>query len=1128
MMYVNTLNLRSKVQQKQLLLLLIFCLTLGFAQAQRTITGTVTDANNGEVLIGASVALKGAATGTTTGVDGTYSIDLPEGAATLIFSYVGYQDIEKVVGAENVINVEMTQGIKTDELVIDALGVQRAEKSLGYSAQSLSGRAVSEIKSNNIVTGLTGKVSGVNITNSSNGPTASANINIRGVSSLLGNNQPLFVVNGMPVTNDLYSFDDGLNGSSTIDFGNAAQVINPDDVASINILKGPAASALYGSRAANGVILIETKNGINGGNKGWGINVSSSLTAETVLKLPNFQDEYGFGGGGKYSYLNGTNYIGVNEYYEAYGENWGPRTNGQLVKQWNSNGEAVPFNAYPDNVRNFFRTGITNTNNVSINYAGESNDFRLSYTNLNNQGIVPNTGLQRNTVQASIGQSLFDNKLKVRLNTMFIRNASDNVPNAGYDESSSIMYGWLWFPRSVPIDDLKDYWQPGLEGAQQQYAEELWVNNPWFLVNENTNSFQSNRLISNFRIQYDFNDNFNVRLRYGADVLDEQRQYRRAPSTKAVLNGSYREDEISFHETNTEILFGYSSDRFTDEKKNARPDFVFDVKLGGNIMRQEANNLVANNPELKFFGTDASVYTLTNARSGVLVESQKTRNGINSIFGVANIDYKGFLYLDLTLRQDWSSSLVSPIEGLEGSDFSFLYPSVSASWIISEMTELPTEISFLKLKGAFAQVGNGAPPYSFGTTFTPQAAFGSNSAFTTNGTIADPNLTNESTTAFEIGVDARFMEDRFRLDATYYDMLSDDQVIFLPLATTSGYDFTITNGGAIRNRGIELLISADVIRKDGFSWNITANLGHNRAIVEELPEVINSGRYSIIADVFPGDESGADLEYVAEEGQLLGQLYGLGFERHPETGEIIHQNGLPMITEEKVSAGSFQPDLTYGIYNTFTYKNFSLGILFGGQVGGQIYSRTHALMATGGAIVNDDDPNLPIKTTDGRQAYSVSYDAQGEPVYTLEDAGTGVVGPGLKWEDANGDGQIDYDTELSPNDVAVQPGGIGYVGYFYTYYGNGFNRDNIEAATYDATFVKLRELRFSYDFPADKIGGLQSLRLSFVGRNLLLFSNVPSIDPEAFSIRNGLFVNGFESTSLPSTRSFGISLNLGI
>ena len=387
-------------------------------------------------------------------------------------------------------------------------------------------------------------------------------------------------------------------------------------------------------------------------------------------------------------------------------------------------------------------------------------------------------------------------------------------------------------------------------------------------------------------------------------------------------------------------------------------------------------------------------------------------------------------------------------------------------------------------------------------------------------------MKNERTEAYEVGVDLRLFNDRFRLDATYYNMLSFDQVIFLPVAATSGYDFNLTNGGEIRNKGIELLLSARPVETSNFSWDITLNLGHNRAVVESLPDVIESGRYSIVADLFPGDEGGADLEYVAEEGELLGQLYGLGFERGPD-GRVIHVDGLPLLTDEKVSAGSYQPDLRLGLYNTLTVGNFSLGFLIDGQIGGKIYSRSHALYNTGGTITNDDDPHLDLSTTEGRTLYSVTYDTDGEPVYTLEQEG-GVVGPGWKWEDANEDGIIDQ-SELSENDVEVEPGGAGYTGYFYNYYGNGFNRDNIEAATYDATYFKLRELSLGYTFTGAQIQslGLSSLRLSIVGRNLLLFSDVPTIDPETYSIRNGLFVNGFESTQLPSTRSIGFSLNVG-
>ncbi len=1114
--FTLTKPIRGKGEQVIKILSLLFLSTIltanAFAQT-RTVTGTVQE-DSGEPLIGANVVVKGTTSqGTVTDINGEFELNVDESATTLVVSYTGYQTEEVSIENTSSVTVTLQSTIELSEVVVTALGVERDEKALGYSVQKLDASDIAKVKPTNVTNSLAGKASGVYVTGSSSGPTASANINIRGAASLLGNNQPLFVVNGMPITNDLYSFDDGLNGSTTIDFGNAAQIVNPDDIASVNVLKGPAASALYGARAADGVILIETKTGEN--TKGWGVQVNSTTNFETVLKWPNYQNEFGFGGGGKYSYKDGTNYIGANEYYEAYGENWGPRMNGQLVKQFNSDGEPVPFTPAPDNIKNFFRTGVTGINNISLSNSSDEGDLRLSYTNLSNRGIVPNSNLQRNTFQVSLGKRMFDDKLKVRLNTMYVRSGSDNVPNAGYDESSSIMYGWLWYPRQVEIDDLKQYWEPGLEGVQQRYVEDLWVNNPWLIANENTNSFQSNRLIGNAKVEYQFNKNFSARFRYGADVVNDQRQFRRAPSTKGVLRGSYREDDITFYETNAELLLSYNTDRTN------RSAFDLDIKVGGNIMNQNANFLVANNPELKFFGTSESTYTLTNSRSGVLVESQKTRTGINSLFGLATLSYKNFLYLDATYRQDWNSTLVNPRAGLDGSEYSFGYPSVSLSAILSEMLGIPTtsRISFLKLKGAYAEVGNGAPPYAFGNTFTPQPAFGANSVFSTNRTIGDPNLRNERTRAYEAGIDLRMYNNRLRLDATYYNMLSFDQVINLPVATTSGYDFILTNGGEIRNKGIEVLFSATPVQSRNFTWDVTLNVGHNRAIVETLPDVIESGRYSIIADIFPGDEGGADLEFVAEEGELLGQLYGLGFVRDPESGQIIHENGLPLITDEKVSAGSYQPDLRAGIYNTFTMGNLSFGFLFDGQFGGKIYSRSHALYNTGGGITNEDDPLLDMKTTEGRTVYSVDYDAAGEPVYTLEQEG-GVVGPGLMY---------DNEGNLVENTVAVEPGGAGYTGYFYNYYGNGFNRDNIEAATYDATYVKLRELSISYTLPSAVAGsiGMTSATVSLIGRNLLLFSDVPTIDPETYSIRNGLFVPGFESTQLPSTRSFGFSLSLG-
>lgn len=1086
-----------------------------------TIQGVVTD-SDGEPLIGANVLELGTSNGASTDFDGRFTLDISESTTTLDVSYIGYQPKRVKLRGRTTLEIELKESIVLSEVVITALGVERDEKALGYSVQKLGARQVATVKPTNVINALAGKVSGVYITGSAAGPTASANINIRGAASLLGNNQPLFVVNGMPITNDLYSFDDGLNGSSTIDFGNAAQIVNPDDIASINILKGPAASALYGSRAADGVILIETKTGENA--EGWGVELNNTTMFSSLLKTPDYQNEYGFGGGGKYSYLNGSNYIGEKEYYEAYGENWGPRLNGQDVVQFGSDGEPAPFTPAPNNIRDFYRTGVTSISNVSLNNATDGSDFRLSFTRLDRKGVIPNTDLTRNTVQTSIGRQLFEDKLDVRLNAMYVNSASGNVPNSGYDESSSIQYGWLWYPRQVHTDELRNYWEPGLEGVQQRYVENLWVNNPWLIANENTNSFSNNRLIGNARINYNFTDKLSLRVRYGFDVLDEGRAYRRAPSTKAVLRGSYREDKINFTETNAEALLSYSSGGGTD--------FRYDLKFGGNIMRQDASTLIANNPQLKFFGTDESIYTLTNNRAGVLVESQDTKVGINSLFGVGTVSYRNFIYLDASVRNDWSSTLVNPRVGIDGSNYSFLYPSVSVSAILSEMLDLPTNstLSFLKLKANYAEVGNGAPPYAFGTTFSPRPGFGGNSVFSTNRTVADPNLTNERTRAYEVGVDMRLLNGSLRLDATYYNMLSFDQIIELPVGSSSGYDFALTNGGSIRNQGVEVLLSAAPVQSSNFGWNVTLNLGHNRAVVESLPDIITSGRYSIVSSMFPNDGGTAGLEFVAEEGELFGQLYGLGFVRDPATGQIIHQDGIPLTSEEKVSAGSYQPDLRIGLMNEFSFGNFNVGILFDGQTGGRIYARSHALYATGGTITNDNDPNLPIATTDGRQSFNPNYDGNGILTgYTVDEPGEGVVGPGLMWTDLNEDGAIDFDSELSPNDVAVQPGGIGYVGYFYQYYGNGFRRDNIEAATYDATYFKLRELSIGYDLPTDLLSnlGVAAARISLVGRNLLLFSQVPTIDPETYSVRNGIFIPGFESQQIFSTREYGLSINIG-
>lgn len=1053
------------------------------------VSGTVSD-TDGLPLPGANVIVDGTQRGTITMPDGTFSLEVNANDKQLLVSFVGYQSKVVPLDGRKTFNVKLSGVIGIDEVVVTALGVKRSEKSLGYAIQKLDGQKISEVPATNVVNGLNGKLAGVNIQGGAAGPTASANITIRGENSLSGDNQALFVVNGIPITNGLFSPGDGLNGSTTIDFGNAAQIINPDDIAEISVLKGPAAAALYGTRAANGVILVTTKTGQ--GAKGWGVTLNSTTTFSSILKLPDYQNDYGVGGYGRYSYNGGTTYTG--DYYDAFGENWGPRMDGTNIVQWNSNGEAVPFTAAPDNIRNFFQTGITTRNHVAVANEADDGDFRMAYTNLTSRGIVPNTDLGRHTMSMSAGQTIND-RLRVRMNANYVRSGSDNVPNAGYDESSSIMYNWIWFQRNASIDDLQDYWKPGQENVQQSNVEELWTNNPWFVVNENTNGFKADRLFGNALAELDLTDRWSVRYRFGMDVNNDSRQFRRAMSTKSVLLGSYREDELSFLETNNEILFSYDG---VDYDK----DLNFNFKAGGNIMRQESSTLRANAPQLLIPG----IYNLGNSRTAVITDQFRYNKGINSLFAVANFSYKNYLYLDVTGRNDWSSTL--PAE-----NNSYFYPSVSLSAILSDIIDLEpsSSLSFAKLRAAYAEVGGDTNPYRIRNIYEYDNAWGEFPVAGESAQLNNANLLPERTTSVEVGLDMRFWNGRLGVDLAWYNLVSRDQIVNLPLASTSGYTSRILNSGEIQNQGLELILSGTPVENEKLVWTSTLNLTRNRSEVLSLPDEITS--YQMIADVYPND-GGQDLSLEAIEGQPLGQLVGLGFQRDAD-GNIIHENGLPLLTGEKVSAGTYQPDALIGWDNNLTMGRFSVGMLWGAQIGGKIYSRTHALSATGGAITNNDDPNLDLSTLEGRETYDVSYDAEGVPVYTPVDPNSwGVVGPGVMYDD-NGN-LVDNTVSAATRD------------YFYAYYGNGFSRDNIEAATYDATYLKLRELRIGYALPqsfAEKIGA-QNATVSLVGRNLLLFSKVPSIDPETYSIRGGTFVPGFESTSLPSMRTVGFSLNL--
>lgn len=1100
----------------------VFALILGFVLlggqmlAQETVNGTVTDANTGEPLIGVNVLIEGTTIGTASDADGNYELNLA-GVETespvILASYVGYHDFREPIAGRSVVDIALQADVEMlEDVVVTALGVERETRSLGYAAQQIDAQPLADSPESNFVNALAGRLAGVNVTGATSGPAASSRVVIRGETSLSGNNQPLFVVDGIPITNGLSSASVGppdTRGSAAVDFGNAASLINTYDIESINVLKGPTAAALYGSRASNGVILVTTKTG--GATQGLGVTVNVRTTGNTILRLPDFQNEYGFGNSGKFDYESGTFY--TSDRFDAFGENWGPPMDGRLIRQWNSDGEPVPFTPAPDNVRNFFRTGLSQTYNVSIVNGTENGDFRASYTLFDQLGIVPNTSFQRNTFNASVGRQITD-RLSVRANANYYLSDTPNVPSSGYDESSSIMYNWLWYPRQVEIDDLADYWVPGQEDIQQQNFEKLWTNNPWFVVNENTNAMDGRRFIGNATVSYELTNKLRLRLRAGGDVEDQSREFRRAFSTKGALNGAYRVDDLYFKETNYEALLTY------DEYAGGRL-FNVEVSVGGNRMRQEWETVSTQAPAESGL-SEPGLFTLENARGTVVTDQFQAEKRINSVFGLATFSLRDMVYLDITGRNDWSSTLPADAN-------SFFYPSASLSLILSEMIGLPRVISFAKLRLGAAEVGGDTDPYQIRNIFRFQNAWGGLPVALESAQVANADLKPESVSTYEIGTDLRFFGNSLLLDASVYEISSKDQILNVPLARSTGYVSRVLNAGEIRNRGFEVALTLQPFQFNSQkSWEGTVNFGRNRSEVVELAEGITT--FQIVPDLYPGDD-GRDLSFEAIEGEPYGQLVGLGFERVDDSssqfhGEIVHENGLPVLTTNKVSVGTYQPDFTYGFGNTFRYKDLSLYVLFSGQVGGKIYSRNHAMMNTGGTITNNNDPNLDLTTLDGRPVvepleyiqqddgtWLPARDPDGSYAWVTVDEG-GVVGPGVR---------LDETGDYVPNDVKVSTRA-----YFYAYYGNGFDRDNIEAATYDATFMKLREVRLTYDLPSTLMQslGIHGAALSLVGRNLLLFTDVPSIDPETYSIRGGVYVPGFESTQIPPTRNISLNVNL--
>ena len=1053
----------------------ILLLLTSISFSQTTITGTITDKNTGEKIPYVSITTA-TNNGTTSNLDGFYSIAILDKNQFLTFSYLGYQTQKIKVNNLTEINVQLIeQQTNLNEIVVTALGVNRQTKELGYVVQEIKAKELTEVKTPNFLDNLSGKLAGVTISQGATGVGSSSKITIRGEASF-SNNNPLFVVDGTPINNNtVFNFtNEAAAGFQEIDFGNGAMEVNPDDIESVTVLKGPSAAALYGTRASNGVIVIKTKDGSK--KKGLGISINSSVTFDSAFRLPEFQNEYGQGQGGAFEYVDGLG--GGTSDNITY--SWGPKLDsGNLIAQFDSpvtlpdgtvvrggdtslyNGLSITptlFKSNPDNLKDFYQTGVTTINNISITDNFEGGSYRLSLTDLDSESIIPGVNLDRKTAALKMN---FNPTEKTRITTSlnYVNSSSDNRPANGYGSENANYSLVAWGPRSLDINNLKNYWQPGLEGVQQYSFNYTFFDNPYFILNENTNSFNRDRVFGNIAINHKFTDNLSVSLRSGMDYSSEKRIFKRNFSSNRFKNGAYAEHDVFYREINTDFLINY---------KNNFGDFSFDASFGGNRLDQTASTKQLQTTNL----AQPGIFSLNNAASPIEAFQFDSKKRINSLYGIAKFGYKNYLYVDITGRNDWSSALATPFS-VDGT--SFFYPSISSSFILSNYTKLPAIISFAKLRASVAQVGNDTNPYQTSGAFVSQTTFNGQPTFSNQDFIPNANLKPELTTSYEFGTDIRFFKDRLNIDFTYYNATTKDQIISLPIPISSGYNQQVVNGGEVNTSGVEIILSGTPIKTANFKWNTTFNFATNKSVIKNLPQ--EDGRLTLAYSRIY-DSANQTVWFQVEEGGQIGDLYGTGYQKNEEGQFLLDDNGRFIADNNLIKIGNYNPDFTLGWNNSFRYKDWNASFLFDWRQGGEIVSRTRALGNVGGQLA--ETANRPT---------------------------AGIVAQGVN---AN-TGQ--------PNTIAVSA---------ESYYRQFYDRNHEENNVYDASYLKLRQFSIGYTLNLNEgflgLKNTSTMNFSFIGNNLFVITENPHFDPEQLAVQGNGFVSGVEDLSYASSRSLGFKV----
>lgn len=1054
-------NLNS--MKKFLLTFLTLVVSLFAYSQERAISGTITASEDNSVLPGVNVLLKGTSTGTTTDSGGSFNLTIPPSGGILVISFIGLKTQEIPIDEKSVYTITMEpDAAQLAEVVVTALGIERSRDALGYSYQDVKGDQLVEARSPNLMNTLSGKIAGVRITPNS-GPGSGSNIQIRGQSSVNGVNQPLIVVDGVPMEQ---------SQNLGKQFGGGLSEINPDNVASISVLKGPSATALYGSRGQNGVILVTTKNG--GESKGFNVEINSNVTFERPTVEPDFQDVYGGGNGYRTWYSNGrsaaiTDPLAIEQYRAAYGssapltgtdgtdESWGAPMDGRLVRHWWTGTEVAPLTPNPDGWEDYWETGRTITNNIAISGASDKGSFRLSYGKLDQEGIMYNNDYWRKNLKLN---SVYDftDKFSASISAEYIKSGSDN---RSYQDGQQ----FIWSHRQTDWAKLKDYnsyksthiLRSG-DGDVPNWQHTYFIN-PFFVQDELPYSNEKDRLIGNVALTYQLLPNLNVMFRSGTDLWSDTRinviNYERVRNGTQIY-GQYSEEVLRNQETNTDVMVTYNKELSNNFKLNV---------MAGALVRN--NYYKRNFTQVNQLVVD-KIYTLANSIASLnTVSSEIKKSESQSVYGSAQLSYRDGIFLDITARNDWSSTLPS-------TNWSYFYPSIGVSAIVTELFPIKgTWLSFGKVRASLAQVGSDGDPYLLAQTFLAASSSwnGSVAEFYENTEIANSNLKPQMTTGFELGFEARFLNDRAGIDFTYYDQSTRDQIIAVEISKASGYNTRVLNAGEISNKGIEIVANGTLIKRNSLQWDVTVNFARNRNMVEKLAEGLTT--YTL--------NSRNSLQSQARVGEPYGALFGIGFEKID--GQILYNNGLPVVSTQARVLGNTQPDWTGGMMNSISFKGITLSALIDVRMGGDAYNEGIGIARWTGQYE---------ETAVGREE--------------------GIIG----------DGVMNIGTaenpQYVPNDVIVPAQSL---------YAFNNARTRHESSIFDMTYVKLREVTLGYSIPSSVLKGLfiKSAKVSFVGRNLaILFKNIPHVDPEFDRLGGNSF--GFGYGELPATRSLGFNVNL--